>query len=123
MAGVRSSVAFDLVAGSIAGGAGATVGFPFDTIKVRLQSQHRPSLGPLGVLRHILSTDGVRLEMCTVFRVQRGFVVDVGYLLALCGTLNRCVLRQVRGLFRGLSPQLLGSTLETGVNYLVSLFA
>uniref|UniRef100_A0A1D1ZPJ2 Uncharacterized protein n=1 Tax=Auxenochlorella protothecoides TaxID=3075 RepID=A0A1D1ZPJ2_AUXPR len=71
------------IAGCSAGSAGIVTGFPFDTVKVRLQNQqigHGTSWGTFkGILRH----------------------------------------QGVRGLFTGLSPQLVGGALECGVNYAV----
>ena len=47
------------VAGFLAGSAGIIVGFPFDTVKVRLQHQHGRSTTPMGVFTGILKHQGV----------------------------------------------------------------
>eukprot|EP00210_Caulerpa_lentillifera_P009183 g8755.t1 len=74
----------DLIAGLVAGGANTLVGFPFDTLKVRLQAERGVYRGSLHCLLHILKFEGI-----------------------------------THGLYRGLTPPLIGGALETGVNYLV----
>lgn len=48
----------DVASGMFAGAAAMTTGFPFDTVKVNLQSHGGSS--SLGVAREIVSKDGVR---------------------------------------------------------------
>ncbi|KAL4424570.1 hypothetical protein ABPG77_009154 [Micractinium sp. CCAP 211/92] len=73
--------AVDYVAGAIAGSANITVGFPADTVKVRLQNRLNPYSGAWHCATSIVRYEGVR------------------------------------ALYRGMSPQLVGGALETGVNY------
>lgn len=71
----------DYVAGALAGSANIALGFPADTVKVRLQNR----LSPYSGAWHCATS---------IFRYE-GF----------------------RALYRGMSPQLVGGALETGVNY------
>lgn len=52
-------VAGNYIAGAAAGCAGIIVGFPFDTVKVRLQHQHGRTVSPFGVFTGILKHQGV----------------------------------------------------------------
>eukprot|EP00803_Ostreobium_quekettii_P008881 evm.model.scf_335EXC.7 EVM.evm.TU.scf_335EXC.7 scf_335EXC:36030-41569(-) len=74
----------ELFVGVVAGGANVVSGYPFDTVKVRLQAEPGAYKGPWHCFRSILRKEGV-----------------------------------ARGLYRGLTPPLIGGSLETGVNYLV----
>lgn len=47
------------LAGCIAGSANIITGFPFDTVKVRLQHQHGSTGTPIGTARIILKHQGV----------------------------------------------------------------
>ncbi|GAB4822826.1 hypothetical protein N2152v2_009872 [Parachlorella kessleri] len=73
----------DYIAGCVAGSANITSGFPFDTVKVRLQASGSHYRGPWDAFITILRAEGVR------------------------------------GLYRGLTPPLIGGAVETGVNYAV----
>ncbi|KAI3423946.1 hypothetical protein D9Q98_009780 [Chlorella vulgaris] len=73
----------DYVAGAIAGSANIILGFPADTVKVRLQNRLNPYSGAWHCFRSMLRNEGVG------------------------------------ALYRGMSPQLVGGALETGVNYAV----
>lgn len=55
----RSSPRRDLAAGLIAGGANIFTGFPFDTLKVRLQAEPGVYRGAFHCLVHILRNEGV----------------------------------------------------------------
>lgn len=50
----------DYIAGCIAGSANITSGFPFDTVKVRLQAAHSAYRGPWQAFTTILRQEGVR---------------------------------------------------------------
>ncbi|KAL4421304.1 hypothetical protein ABPG75_010595 [Micractinium tetrahymenae] len=75
--------AIDYVAGALAGSANIAVGFPADTVKVRLQNRLNPYSGAWHCAASIVRYEGVH------------------------------------ALYRGMSPQLVGGALETGVNYAV----
>ncbi|GMH43198.1 hypothetical protein BSKO_11120 [Bryopsis sp. KO-2023] len=83
MGDTNALVVKEMCAGLIAGGANIASGFPFDTVKVRLQAERGVYRGAWQCFRHILKFDGIR------------------------------------GLYRGLTPPLIGGALETGINYLV----
>ncbi|PSC76045.1 mitochondrial arginine transporter BAC1 isoform X1 [Micractinium conductrix] len=76
-----TSVAADYVAGAVAGSANIIVGFPADTVKVRLQNRLNPYSGAWHCATSIVRYEGFR------------------------------------ALYRGMSPQLVGGAVETGVNY------
>ncbi|EFN50961.1 hypothetical protein CHLNCDRAFT_141587 [Chlorella variabilis] len=75
--------AADYVAGAIAGSANIALGFPADTVKVRLQNRLNPYNGAWHCATSMLRNEGAR------------------------------------SLYRGMSPQLVGGAVETGVNYAV----
>ncbi|KAI7838108.1 hypothetical protein COHA_008116 [Chlorella ohadii] len=81
--GGGSNPTVDYVAGAFAGSANIAIGFPFDTVKVRLQNRLNPYSGPWHCVTSIVRYEGARM------------------------------------LYRGMSPQLVGGALETGVNYAV----
>lgn len=54
----------DYLAGVVAGSANIVVGFPADTVKVRLQNRHNPYSGALHCLRSMLRNEGVRHFRC-----------------------------------------------------------
>lgn len=49
----------ELVGGLAAGAANVVSGYPFDTVKVRLQASHNRYSGTLDAFRHILREEGV----------------------------------------------------------------
>lgn len=76
-------------------------GFPFDTIKVRLQASPGRYSGAWDCFVRICRQEGVR----------HGAPVCVHY--------QHTQPQQPRALFRGLSPPLIGGAVETGINYAV----
>lgn len=81
----------ELVGGLLAGASNVTAGYAFDTVKVRLQTTAAGGGGG-SAPRYAGSLDCLR----TILRTEG-----------------------VAGLYRGLSPPLIGGAAETGVNYLV----
>lgn len=150
----------ELSAGGIAGAATMASGFPFDTVKVRLQAERGVYRGAWDCFKHILRHDGVSADICNsaliTTVVKHGFllleadyvvsgvnviepvvqaqrcccvIVSVGLCIShreikafppiLLGLTPSNVL-QIRGLYRGLTPPMIGGAIETGINFLVS---
>ena len=99
----------DLTAGTCAGAANILVGFPFDTLKVRLQAERGVYRGAWQCLMQILRYEGVRAHSSHTSHSQ------------ISPELTSLRLQVTHGLYRGLSPPLIGGALETGINYFVSL--
>ena len=113
-----------------AGCSNIVVGFPADTVKVRLQQGGRP-LSPYTSAWHcatsIVRYDGVS-GWAVGGRVGAAACASHAVPLGPCQSarpvpnrrpLGRLALLQVLSLYRGLTPQLVGGALETGVNYTV----
>ncbi|KAJ4953630.1 hypothetical protein NE237_030462 [Protea cynaroides] len=49
----------EFVAGGLGGAAGVISGYPLDTLRIRLQQPSNPNRSAMGLLRHIVSTEGV----------------------------------------------------------------
>ena len=62
-AGESSSTWTSLVAGAASGSANTAVGFPFDTVKVRLQTTGASYTGALHCASSIWKTEGVSLPL------------------------------------------------------------
>lgn len=87
-----TEVAKDLTAGTIGGAAQLIVGHPFDTIKVKLQSQPVPPPGQLP--RYLGAIDAVKKTLAA--EGPRGLYKGMGAPLATVAALN-AVLFSVRG--------------------------
>lgn len=79
----RADPVFDYAAGATAGAVNVVTGYPFDTVKVRLQANMCRYDGAWACFRSIVRHEGVS------------------------------------GVFRGLTPPLIGTAVETGINYCV----
>lgn len=89
----------EYTAGCAAGAANVISGFPFDTVKVRMQASPT-RYSAWECFLHICRQEGVR---------------------AATSTTTTCMTCQPQppALFRGLSPPLVGGAIETGINYAV----
>ncbi|KAL5230403.1 hypothetical protein ABZP36_029179 [Zizania latifolia] len=85
-------VAKDLIAGTVGGAANLVVGHPFDTIKVKLQSQPTPALGQLP--KYAGAVDAVKQTIAA--EGPRGLYKGMGAPLATVAAFN-AVLFTVRG--------------------------
>lgn len=106
-----SSPVLDYLAGAIAGSANIVSGFPFDSVKVRLQADSSAYRGAWQCFTSIIRLEGVSERRRRLPR-RLGPFPSLTWL-----TPNRRP--QFRSLYLGLSPQLIGGALETGVNYAV----
>jgi hypothetical protein len=98
-----TSFATDLLAGSLGGMAGKLIEYPFDTLKVRLQTAYRaaaapvaaasaaaaPALTPSAVLRAIVSADGLRGLYRGMSLPLAGTVLETATLFSANGWLKR----------------------------------
>ena len=149
--GGASHPAGDYLAGALAGSANIVVGFPADTVKVRLQNRLNPYSGAWHCATSIVKYEGVsaagqrcmrkagwvrrlwrpgvwRERLCRMpLARQQHWLHLVPHACCIQSFLpaghaprpqnTRCL--QARALYRGMSPQLVGGAIETGVNYAV----
>ncbi|MBA0635706.1 hypothetical protein Godav_025246, partial [Gossypium davidsonii] len=102
-------VAKDLTSGTIGGVAQLIVGHPFDTIKVKLQSQHAPLLGQPP--KYAGAMDAVKQTLAA--EGPRGLYKGMGAPLATVAAFN-AVLFTVRGQMEALLRSEPGATLTVG---------
>lgn len=94
-------------------------GFPFDSVKVRLQASQQGSFqGPYHCFRHIVRTEGVS-EVARTLSPMMVQLLGMSYNVDSSLSVTVCLSVQARALYRGLSVPLLAGAVETGINYAV----
>ncbi|KAJ9059175.1 hypothetical protein DSO57_1005098 [Entomophthora muscae] len=99
----------ELIAGTFAGWAQVVVGHPFDTVKVKLQTQTSPLIysGPMDCVRKLIKADGIGLviNVSGLFRGVTSPLVGVGACNAVIFSSNGFFKRQIAEIFQKTKPR------------------